>query len=250
MGILIIPTNCILKIDENYLDLVPRPTNEERSLLKFSIIDDGLQSPIICNGKHIILDGHTRSEICELHIKPKYTIKHFDSIEDERKFVILSNLARRNLTKFQKIELAWEIYENERKRAYERVRWRCNPDLVNIEKKTGKILGTKHKIKEGSAMEIFAKYIGTGHTVIHQIEWLRNNSGKKILKKLRNGEISISKAYHFVKGLDQIPRARKKPFHRPKQCPKCGHSVRAAKLKLRRCHIHKWFCCKNCRWGI
>ena len=247
---MLIPTNCILKIDEDYLDLVPRPTNEERQILKFSIMDDGQHVPIIASRKHIILDGHTRSEICEeLHIKPKYVIKRFNSVEDERKFVILSNLARRNLTKFQKIELAWEIYENEKKRAYDRIHWKCNPDLANIDKKTGKILSIKHKIREGAAMEIFAKYMGTGHTVIHQIEWLKNNANKSMLKKLRNNEISITRAYYFVKGM-KFTRARKKPFTSPKECPECGYKVRKAKLKLRKCHVHKWYCCKNCRWGI
>ncbi len=248
---MLIPTNCILKIDEDYLDLVPRPTNEERQILKFSIMDDGQHMPIIANRKHIILDGHTRSEICEeLHIKPKYIIKNFDSVEDERKFVILSNLARRNLSKFQKIELAWEIYDNEKKRAYDRVCWKNNPDLVNLDKKSGKIISAKQKIKEGNAMEIFAKYMGTGHTVIHQIEWLKNNASKPLLKKLRDGEISIGRAYHFSRGVQLISRARRKSPKRPKECPDCGYGIRKSKLKFRQCHVHKWFCCKNCRYGI
>ena len=248
--LMLIKTNCALKIDEDYLDLVPRPTNEERQILKFSIMDDGLQQPIIANQKRIILDGHTRSEICEeLNIKPKYVIKKFSSIEEERKFVILSNLARRNLSKFQKILLAWEIYENEKKRARERELWKTNPKMAVTDKK-GKIVRIKYKIKEGNASEIFGKYMGTGHTVIHQVEWLKNNATKNVIKKLISGELTINRAYHLMKGIKRLPRSSKKPSIRPKECPDCGYGIRTAQLKTRKCHVHKWFCCKNCKWGV
>ena len=46
-----------------YLDLVPRPTTEEYTVLKESLILEGQKDPIVINSKGIILDGHTRYEI-------------------------------------------------------------------------------------------------------------------------------------------------------------------------------------------
>lgn len=99
-------------------------------------------------------------------------------------------------------------------------------------------------------MEVFAKYMDIGHTVIHQIEWLRNNADKKLLRQLREGKIAIARAYHLAQGMSRISRPPRKEPARPKQCPQCSDKIRKAKLKLRKCHVHRWYCCKRCKWGI
>src|ERR1051326_418553 len=99
--------NLEIHVRDEYFDLVPRPSTEDRHALKNSIIADGQHEPIIVNPVGEILDGHTRWEIClELDIDPKYEVRKFEGEQEERRFVIMSNLARRHLTKFQKIELA------------------------------------------------------------------------------------------------------------------------------------------------
>ena len=74
-------------IIEEYLDLVPRPTNEQRKALKESIKEEGQKEPIIVDETGKVLDGHTRFEICqELGIELKYIIRLFDN-DDEKKDV-------------------------------------------------------------------------------------------------------------------------------------------------------------------
>ena len=49
---------------EEYYEAVPRPIEEERTLLKEDIEINGLEESIKLNADGIVLDGHTRIEIC------------------------------------------------------------------------------------------------------------------------------------------------------------------------------------------
>jgi len=266
-----------IKVDEEYFDIVPRPNNKERHGIKQSILGDGQLTPIIVNENGIILDGHTRFEICEeLRIKPKYIVKKFKTKKEERKFVIMTNIARRHLTKFQKIEMAWEIYENEKEKALVRMSWRADKKFQaqgtrnddgriypSSKTKDGHLAekGTKVKLpdylkKQGNSGEIFAKYMDTGHTVIGQVEWLKNNARKSVLQQLREGEISISRAYDYERGLSMFSKFSKleKTWYKngkkvfPKLCPECkSDTILVTKKK---CHVHKKVCCQVCKWGF
>ena len=200
-----------IQVDEEYFDIVPRPNNKERHGIKQSILADGQLVPIVVNQKGIILDGYTRYAICEeLRIKPKYIVKQFKTKEEERRFVIMSNIARRHLNLFQKCEMAWEIYQTEKEKALVRINWRADKQFLAEGKRNseGRIYdksktksgyytekGDKVDLpdylkKQGTAMEVFGKYMGTGHTQIHMIDWLKTNGSKAILKQLREGEVA------------------------------------------------------------
>ena len=253
-----------IQIDENYIycDIVPRPNPKERTCLKQSIITDGQQLPIIINPGGMILDGHTRYEIClELAIKPIYKVKKFDSEQDERKFVIMSNIARRQLTTFQKVELTWEIYENEKTKADKRMNWRQYVKTGRLEK--GQFLKPKQMPdnfqKQGNAILIFARYIGLGKTLVHKVEWLKRNADAGLLKEVRDGRISITKAYDYERGLQlqsgnlmqrtKKKRRKKMKYNKeiPLYCPECN--VDTILVKKKPCHVHKKVCCTTCKWG-
>jgi ParB-like chromosome segregation protein Spo0J len=95
-----------LKINEEYRSLLPPLSEPESDALKRSIKEDGLHYPIIANKHGIVLDGHNRLKLCrELGIKPRFEIRDFsDDRLREKKFVIVTNLRRRHLNDFQKIE--------------------------------------------------------------------------------------------------------------------------------------------------
>jgi len=88
-------------VDNEYKLMVPRPSTEQRQALKESIKKNGLLNAIIVNPEGKVLDGHTRFDICsELNIIPKLEVRKFDNLNDERMFVITSNLKRRHLTEY------------------------------------------------------------------------------------------------------------------------------------------------------
>jgi len=75
--------------------------------LENSILENGHLEPIIVNPEIIIIDSHRRFEICTKHgIKPKYVVRKFANPLEEKKFIIETNLMRRHLTTFQRIETA------------------------------------------------------------------------------------------------------------------------------------------------
>jgi len=128
---------------EEYFDAMPRPIVEERQLLKQDIKTDGLSEDIKINPEGTVLDGHTRIEICEeLNWKKsdgepiiaKYTVKEFKNKEDERDYVIKTNLMRRQLNTFQKVRLVSKLYKENPHTQREQTRY----DILLELKKHGK----------------------------------------------------------------------------------------------------------------
>lgn len=228
-------------VSQEYLELIPRLAEIDRQKLLESIKKDGQLIAITVNPEGIVLDGHTRLEICkELGITPKYKIKEFSDKDDEMRFVVMTNLARRQLTKFQKVEMAWPLYQLEKKRAEERIKTQGGPNYKGVKMRYG-------LKKEGTAAEIFGKKMGFGKSFVNQIQYLKQNAPDSILEDLRTGNMSTVMAFDLVRGLKMIPDGicpeKPIPF-----CPDCNTKTTSPKIK--KCHVHKWFCCSHCRWGV
>ena len=89
-----------------YADRVFALTKDEYEALKDSIKQNGLYHPIIINEKGNVLDGHHRLKACEeLGIQPRFEVKEFEDETQEELFVIDTNIARRQLSDYQKGEL-------------------------------------------------------------------------------------------------------------------------------------------------
>lgn len=237
------------RINAAYYDFIPRPNTEDRRKLKESIIKDGVQIPIIVNKHGYILDGHTRYEIClELGIESSIPveIKNLPDENAERKFVVMTNLARRHLNKFQKVELSWPLFEIEKQRAKERADWKKLPELAKLNKK-GQIIKATKKIKEGLSSELFGKKIGIGKTLINQIDYLKKHASEELIMRCRNDEISVVAAYDLLRG-EKLMSSRIKPEKHIGFCPQCNSKTKSSKVT--KCHTHKWYCCETCKWGI
>ena len=128
---------------EEYFDSVPRPLPEERQQLKDDIQTDGLHEDIRINPDGIVLDGHTRIEICEElgwkksngePITARYTVKEFKNKEQERDYVIKTNLMRRQLDVFQKVRLVSKLYKENPHTQREQTRYDILLELKKHEK--------------------------------------------------------------------------------------------------------------------
>src|SRR5574339_987859 len=110
--------NLKIKINPQYAELVRALSNKEYAELKESIKEKGLHLPIIINQDNTILDGHHRYQICnELDIEPKYEVKTFEDLLEEKSFVIDINDKRRQLNDFGKAEMAYRLEEIEKEKA-------------------------------------------------------------------------------------------------------------------------------------
>lgn len=179
-----------LKYNREYEKLVPPPTNEEYESLKESIVKDGQFYPIIVNEKLEILDGHTRNGICyTLKIKPKYIIKKFANKLLEKKFVIESNLKRRHLNNYQKIELGIPLLEIEKELA----------KLRKISKlKNSKTSLASNDANEGKSAEIVAQKLGVSTSTFERGEKIFKKAPEKIKQQVRKGTLSINSAYKLI----------------------------------------------------
>lgn len=113
-----------LKLSRMYKELVPRPPESDRQLLKESIAAHGfdLSHPLVLNEDMLLLDGYTRQEIAqERSLKwVPVVFRDYGSPEAEQEFVILSNLARRHFNSAQRSEMGLKLLEIEEKKARDR----------------------------------------------------------------------------------------------------------------------------------
>lgn len=172
------------KINPEYSELVPKPSKEDSQFLLESIQKHGQQFPIILNSEYEIVDGHTRFEICQmLNLEPKYEIRQFASKLDEKQFVILSNLHRRHLNNFQKVEMLIPLFEIEQ-------------ELAKQRQKSGTIASDQAKGKSSAKIAKFGKI---GRNTLEQVKYIKENADDDLLDKLRSGKTKINFAYKTLK---------------------------------------------------
>jgi len=183
-----------LTVNPEYKALVPRPTKEEYKTLEQNIIEKGeATEPIIINEKDVILDGHTRYEICSKHgLFFRTDMRQFDSELDEKIYVIEANIMRRHLDYLQKSELA----ENLEPLYAEKAKQRMLSKLTNV---GDNISLSSNELTEGQARDQAAKAVGLSGTTYHRAKTVRKQASEKLLNQVKSGEKSVSRAYKEIK---------------------------------------------------
>lgn len=187
-----------ITINKEYENLVPPLSDSEFQALKKSIKIKGMYMPIVIS-HGIVLDGHHRFKICkELGIEIKTITRDFDNKLDEKEFVIISNLRRRQLNDWQKVGLGEELLKIESERA----------------KKRQILLGKTHGVEmhplasneaKGKATEIVSKEIGMSKAQFERGIEVKKQLREKpkefqsIIKSIGRDEIKISTAYGQIK---------------------------------------------------
>lgn len=101
-------------IIDKYLNAMPRLNEDELKALDQKLIQRGQQEPIKVNGKMVILDGYTRHDLLgQRGVKIKYEFKHFETPEEEFAYVVETNVMRRQLNTFQRVEAMYDLFLQE-----------------------------------------------------------------------------------------------------------------------------------------
>ena len=175
-----------LTVDPVYQNLVHAVTPEEYESMKESIKKNGLWLPIIVNEKGIILDGHTRYKICkELGIPLKHAERKFENEWVEKKFVIESNLRRRQLNDFQKSELGIPLQ-------------RINQEISKLKMSEGGKTKVQSNDKPFHAGVETAKEIGVPSSTFERAKKIINTAPEDLKQKLRDGKTTIFKEYQKI----------------------------------------------------
>lgn len=155
--------------------------------MKRSIREDGLHFPIIINEEGILLDGHNRLKACEeLGIEPRFETRDFSGDKlQERKFVIVSNLRRRHLNSFQRIELSQPLLKIERDLAKERM----------VKAGGRSLLPDGSTPARGEAVQRVAREIGVSARTYYRALAIIEKESDEVKRKLRAGKLEVNSAY-------------------------------------------------------
>ena len=179
-----------VKINDHFFDLVPRPSKQEMQILTESIMKNGQREPIVINHNHFILDGHTRFEVCQnLGIEPVCRVMKFDTYEEEEAYVVESNMERRNVNNFQKLEIYHNYYEKIKKKVQSQ----------KTRDKYGRIVSMNKNVRGTRSIEILADKLKMSVNQVQCGIWLINNATPLIKVRLRSGRSTINHTFDILK---------------------------------------------------
>lgn len=161
----------------------------------------------------MILDGHNRFRACnELGIKPKIQIFRFNNELEERKFIIDTNVKRRQLTDYQRYKYAQELKKihaelKKQKQTKEAAEYgklggrghkkeEKEKDQEENEKPlrtiVSKALATKKKTRrEKTAAELAAEEVRWSHMTPHRAEKIETEGSEEEKKQFIEGKKTI-----------------------------------------------------------
>jgi hypothetical protein len=185
------PTPVAFVIDDEFRGLIPPLTPEAQGLLEKSLVAEGCRDPLVVwpqlEGLSILLDGHNRYEICQQHDLPFAVIEvQGIATRDEAKvWIVRTQLGRRNLTDFQRIELA------------ERLR-------SMLEQKAREHQGTRTDLRQNLAgsqdtKQAIAAIAGVSRETVRKAEVIMEEADEPTKEALRRGERSIHRTYQGVR---------------------------------------------------
>ena len=225
-----------LKINPEYEKLVPTLSTSDYETLRDSLDKFGFREayPVVINRDNEILDGHHRYKICkEIGLTEiPVQIEEFENKLDEKEWVILTNIARRQLSIGQKGELFLAILEIERERAKKRQlstlkqfsdtvptprvgtvkeqeKNENNPSTSEIEE-----ISEKNKNEEkGEAVEIAAKKVGISKKTGYQVLKIKkaaeeHDEVKKSWQDAVNGKKSVAEVYREAVRIEKNEKIR------------------------------------------
>jgi hypothetical protein len=201
-----------IEINQEYSNMLPRPSQKEYQQMKFSIKKDGQEKPITVDQQMVLIDGHSRLNICnELGITVYYEKKFFEDRNKILRFMAIVNLHRRNLNQYQKVILYKELYLEAKKRAYQRMmegaKRGTDSRLGKVEELT---LEEKGDYKIHLAREDYAKQIGVTQDAVYKSFFIAENAGKVVNKKVREGKITTQQAYWIAREKKGRKRTKEK----------------------------------------
>lgn len=181
-----------ITIDPEFQEWIVPLSQEEFSRLEASLIEEGCRDPLVVwNG--IIVDGHHRYEICQRHGIPFKTVdKEFTDKDDAKIWMFNNQIARRNLTPYQRAELALKVEPLLSAKARQRQlstlkQGDKNPDTPTLAER-----------EKGETRQQLAGIARISHGSLDKVRKIVEKAPEEIKKKLRAGETTINAEYNKI----------------------------------------------------
>ena len=191
-----------LTIDDEFKDLLHDHTPAESTLFEHSMLHDGCRDALIVwahDGKRILVDGHHRYDFCEKH-GMAFAIREMDFADREsvKEWIILNQLARRNLPMHEHVRLALQLKPIFEARAKENQAAYYGNQYDGLPQKSAKVQMPIDTRKE------IAKIAGVSHDTVANVERIEKEAPEPIKRAARAGEISVNAAYHLTKAAPDV----------------------------------------------
>ena len=170
-------------VDPEFESLIPPLTEEEFKQLEENILRDGIRDPLClwrnAKGEDILIDGHNRFKIAAQHGGIQFQTKYIMCADREvaKQWIIRNQFGRRNLTNFQRSELALKLKPTIQEEARQRQR--------------------SHLPKSGEATteKKLGALAGVGKDTIRKVEHILDKGSEETKAAARSGQISVNEAY-------------------------------------------------------
>jgi hypothetical protein len=193
-------------IDQEFRDLIPPLSSDERARLQVSLQEEGCRDPLVAWGR-VLIDGHHRYAICQEHRIPYRVVPmEFESRNAAMWWVFNNQLSRRNLTDYQRTEMAlkmkpvFEAMNKERQRAAggaepgkTKVGQNGQQNTPKTPEKTQKAL-VQNSAQALKTRDAIATAAGVSHDTVRKVEHIVEKATPSLADAAREGKVSISAA--------------------------------------------------------
>jgi ParB-like chromosome segregation protein Spo0J len=182
-----------LRIDPEFHRWMCQLTAEEWAQLEANLRAEGCRDPLVVwpqdDGPPILLDGHHRYEICQQYGLPFRIVEAqgISTREDAQIWIVRNQLGRRNLTDFQRIELAEWL------RPLLEARAKANQQLAGgaVPQKVAEPVETRQAI---------AEIAGVSRETVRKAEVILGEADEPTKEALRRGKRKIHGVYQDLRG--------------------------------------------------
>jgi len=195
-----------LKVHSDLQTLLPPLSDAEYKGLEADILEHGCLSPLV-TWNDTIVDGHNRYAICQDHELSFDTVElDFDSLDDAKFWAWSHQEHRRNLTPFQRTELASQFKPALSAKGKENMS-AGGGDQKSTEAKSGlQVLANPIQEKINVRAEL-AQIAGVSQETMRKAEYLHDHADEDTKQRLRSGETTINREYTRLRvaGKDEVP---------------------------------------------
>ncbi len=180
----------LLKIDQEFKNLIPPLTYEERELLEKNIVKEGCRDPIVV-WDNTIIDGHNRYDICNKNdLEYKISEVQLSNRNEVINWIIDNQLGKRNVPESVRKYLIGKRYTGEKKTDWNRENQHSKevvegkdyhlPEVKTV--KTSEKIATQNKVSE--------KTVRNDETFSESIDKMAESSGKTPMEILTTTKVT------------------------------------------------------------
>lgn len=185
-------------VNKELRDLIPPLSEEEFEQLEKNVVAEGIRDPLVVwkqpDGHDMLIDGHNRFFISAHHagIPFKTVNMDFADMNEAKRWIILNQFGRRNLSAYDRSVLALKLKPIIAEKAKEK----------EAERKTTYQKSEKSSLPAVNTTKELAKVAGVSHDTIHKVETIQNSGDQKLIDDVRSGETTINRAYQAIRGTE------------------------------------------------